>query len=60
MESSSIKKVAKLYDNRITSSNDGVLAAGQWGSKEYVPQICKEITKKIAISKTDKILEKVN
>ena len=57
MESSSIKKVAKLYDNRITSSNDGVLAAGQWGSKEYVPQICKEITKKIAISKTDKILE---
>ena len=54
---SSIKKVAELYDSRITSSNDGVLAAGQWGTKEYVPMICKEITKKISIKKTDKILE---
>ena len=53
----SIKKVEKLYDDRITSSNDAVKAAGQWGSDEYVPFICEEIFKKIKIKKTDTVLE---
>ena len=53
----SIKKVEKLYDERITSSNDAVKAAGQWGSNEYVPLICDEIYKKIKIKKTDIVLE---
>ena len=46
-----IKKVEKLYDDRITYSNDAVKAAGQWGSDEYVPLICDEICKKINIQK---------
>jgi len=28
---SSLKKVEKLYDNRISSTKDAVKAAGQWG-----------------------------
>ena len=53
----SIKKTEKLYDERITSSNDAVKAAGQWGSTENVPLICNEIYKKIKIKKTDTVLE---
>ena len=53
----SLKKVEKLYDERITSSNDAVKAAGQWGSNEYVPLICDEIYKKVKIKKTDTVLE---
>jgi len=53
----SIKKTEKLYDERITSSNDAVKAAGQWGSNEYVPLICDEIYKKVNIKKTDRVLE---
>jgi len=52
-----IKKAEKLYDERITSSNDAVKAAGQWGSNEYVPLICDEIYKKVKIKKTDTVLE---
>jgi len=36
----SLKKVEKLYDERITSSNDAVKAAGQWGSKVGFQRIC--------------------
>lgn len=54
---SSIKKVAKLYDHRISSTKDAVKAAGQWGSDEYVPLICKEICSKIDLQKTDTVLE---
>ena len=53
----SIKKAEKLYDERITSSNDAVKAAGQWGSKEYVPLICDEIYNKVKIKNTDTVLE---
>jgi len=53
----SIIKVAKLYDHRITSSNDAVKAAGQWGSDEYVPLICEEICSKIGLKETDTVLE---
>jgi len=53
----SIKKVEKLYDERVKSSNDAVKAAGQWGSNDYVPLICDEIYKKIRIKKTDTVLE---
>jgi len=51
----SLKKVEKLYDERITSSNDAVKAAGQWGSNEYVPLICDEIYKKVKIKKSHKL-----
>lgn len=54
---SSLKKVEKLYDNRISSSKDAVKAAGQWGSDEYVPLICEEICSKIGLKKTDTVLE---
>lgn len=53
----SIRDVEKLYNNRIESSKDAVQAAGQWGEKEFVPLICNEISKKIRIKKTDKVLE---
>ena len=52
-----IKKVEKLYDERIISSNDAVKAAGQWGTNEYVALICDEIYKKVKIKKTDSVLE---
>jgi len=54
---SSIKKVAELYDHRISSTNDAVKAAGQWGSEEYVPLICEEICSKICLKNTDTVLE---
>ena len=50
------KHVAKYYDNRAKNS-DAVKAAGQWGSKDLVPEICEEICAKINIEKEDKILE---
>ena len=53
----SLKRVEKLYDERIYSNVDAVKAAGQWGSKELVPEICEEIGKKLGIKKDDKILE---
>jgi len=54
---SSLKNVKKLYDDRISSTNDAVKAAGQWGSDEYVPLICEEISSKIGLKKTDTVLE---
>jgi len=54
---SSLKKVEKLYDDRISSTNDAVKAAGQWGSQEYVPLICEEICAKLCLKKTDAVLE---
>ena len=54
---SSLKKVEKLYDNRISSTKDAVKAAGQWGSDEYVPLICEEICLKICLKKTHTVLE---
>jgi len=54
---SSIKKVAELYDHRISSTKDAVKAAGQWGSDEYVPLICEEICLKISLKKTHTVLE---
>jgi ubiquinone/menaquinone biosynthesis C-methylase UbiE len=55
--SESIKKVEELYNKRILSSNDGVQAAGQWGTKDFVPIICKEIQEKITIKKSSRVLE---
>ena len=46
-----IKKIEKLYDNRVISSKDAVVAAGHWGSKEYVPMMWEESGKKIGLSK---------
>lgn len=54
---SSIMKVAKLYDHRISSTQDAVKAAGQWGSDEYVSLICEEICSKIGLKKTNTVLE---
>jgi len=56
-EKDSRKKIQELYDKRITSSRNSIIAAGQWGSKEYVPLICKEIGNKIGLSKNDKVIE---
>ena len=53
----SIKKIAELYDARITSTKDAVKAAGQWGSDDFVPLICKEICSKIKLKQSDTILE---
>ena len=54
---SSIKKIEELYDSRITSTNDGVKAAGQWGSNDFVPMICEEIYSKIGLQKNHSVLE---
>ena len=54
---SSIKKIEELYDSRITSTNDGVKAAGQWGSNDFVPMICEEIYSKIGLQKSHSVLE---
>ncbi len=53
----SIKEIQNLYDKRISISKDSVKAAGQWGSKDFVPLICNEITKKISISNNDNVIE---
>lgn len=53
----SLRKVEERYNSRIESKMDAVEAAGQWGSKEFVPEICEEIGKKLDIKKDDKILE---
>jgi len=53
----SIKEIQNLYDKRISTSKDSVKAAGQWGSKDFVPLICNEITKKISISNNDNVIE---
>lgn len=53
----SIKEIQNLYDKRISISKDSVKAAGQWGSKDSVPLICNEITKKINISNNDIVIE---
>ena len=55
-ESNKIVEVAKYYDNRAKNSN-AIKAAGQWGSEKLVPEICKEIIKKINFRKENKILE---
>ena len=52
-----LKKVQKLYDDRITSSKNSLLAAGQWMSKDYVPLICNEIITKTGIKENDRVLE---
>lgn len=57
LKNDSLKKVQDLYDERITKSKDGVKAAGQWGDEKFVDPICKEICKKIKISKDDKVVE---
>jgi len=54
---SSLKKVEKLYDDRISSTNDAVKATGGWGSQEYVSLICEEICAKLCLKKTDAVLE---
>ena len=46
----------KLYNERSDNLN-AVDTAGQWGDKEFVPQICEEILKKIEIKKNDIVLE---
>jgi len=56
-EKDSRKKIQELYDKRITSSRNSIIAAGQWGSKEYVPLICEEIGNKIGLTKNDKVIE---
>lgn len=57
MNYNSIKKIEKLYDDRISSTNDSVKAAGQWGSNEFVPLICKEICSKINLERHYTVLE---
>jgi len=52
-----IKRVQRLYDERINANLDAVEAAGQWGKKEWVEQICEEIFQKIEIKKSDKVIE---
>ena len=51
-----LKKIEIYYDKRAEASNQ-VEAAGQWGLKELVPEICTEICNKIRIKRQDKILE---
>lgn len=55
-ENDKMLKVAKYYDNRAKNS-DAVRAAGQWGSDELVPEIRKEINKKINVKKENNVLE---
>lgn len=55
-ENKSLKKIAEYYDKR-AKVNDSIKAAGQWGSKELVLEICTEICNKIKIKKQDKVLE---
>lgn len=50
------KKIAEYYNKRAKNS-DAIKAAGQWGSKELVPEICKEICGKLNIKKENNILE---
>lgn len=52
-----IKRAGELYDNRIKEKLDSVQAAGQWGKKEWINEICDIISKKIVLQKKDKILE---
>lgn len=52
----SLKKIAAYYDKR-AKETDSIKAAGQWGSKEFVPEICHEICSKISIKNEDKVLE---
>lgn len=52
----SLKKIAAYYDER-AKRTDSVKAAGQWGSRELVPEICTEICNKIKIKRQDKVLE---
>lgn len=56
-DDNSIKKIAELYDSRITSTKDSVKAAGQWGSDDFVPLICKEICSKIKLKESSTVLE---
>lgn len=51
------KKVEKLYDDRIESTNDSIKATGGWGTEYEVSLICEEILDKIGIQKNDKVLE---
>ena len=55
--SENIDEIRNLYDKRITSTKDTILAAGQWESKDYVPLICEEICQKINLKKSDIVLE---
>lgn len=58
MSSSEIfKKVEKLYDERIESTNDSIKATGGWGTEDEVFLICEEIFNKIGIQNNDKVLE---
>ncbi|OLB92338.1 MAG: hypothetical protein AUH25_00720 [Thaumarchaeota archaeon 13_1_40CM_38_12] len=51
-----IKKVATYYDERAKSS-DIVEAAGQWHPKEFVPEICEEIGRRIKLQNEHRVLE---
>ena len=51
-----LKKIEIYYDKRAEASNQ-VEAAGQWGKEEFVIPICKEISNKIKIKKSDRVLE---
>ncbi len=57
MKNESLKKIQDLYDERISKSNDGIKAAGQWGEEKFVEPICNEICKKIEISNNDRVIE---
>lgn len=51
-----LKKIADYYDDRAIKS-DGVKAAGQWGDKQFIPEITEEINKKIELNSQDRVLE---
>ena len=51
------KKVEKLYDDRIESTNNSIKATGGWGTENEVSLICEEIFNKIGIQKNDRVLE---
>jgi len=55
-EIKSLKEIEGYYDKRAKSS-DGREAAGQWGVKEIIPEICTEICKKMELSSEKKVLE---
>ena len=52
-----LKKVEKLYDARIESTNNSIKATGGWKNEDEVLQICEEISRKIGIKQNDMVLE---